>query len=345
MKKQSNLGRLLSYAGNRKILSYLSPDWILDVVMQQGRKDSLKNGVIDTIVVKNVFGGTSRLSFKSADQGREKFQGASLDFVWFDEEPPKDIYEECVMRVLDRCGEIYCTMTPLKGLTWVYDEIYLNVRQNPEIWYEQMEWKDNPYLDENEVEKLIASTSDDLQESRRFGRFKSEGGLVYSEFDETVLNINHHVKKIFELADSLGWARDGKGRLSALIDSASEQRTLAYQKSVAELFYDNGILVNSKVDKNLFSGISRIKSLFFERPPRIYIFRNCVNMIREIKGYNWGDGDRPVKRDDHAMDDLRYFVMSRPEPQDALFKTDKGLIGEDKDNLIRKLKRGRYEKR
>ena len=90
----------------QKILSYLSPDWILDVVMQQGRKDSLKNGVIDTIVVKNVFGGTSRLSFKSADQGREKFQGASLDFVWFDEEPPKDIYEECVMRVLDRCGEI-----------------------------------------------------------------------------------------------------------------------------------------------------------------------------------------------------------------------------------------------
>lgn len=378
----------------QKILSYLSPDWILDVVMQQGRKDSLKNGVIDTIVVKNVFGGTSRLSFKSADQGREKFQGASLDFVWFDEEPPKDIYEECVMRVLDRCGEIYCTMTPLKGLTWVYDEIYLNVRQNPEIWYEQMEWKDNPYLDENEVEKLIASTSDDLQESRRFGRFKSEGGLVYSEFDENVhvidpfpvprewqcnisidpglknplschfyavdgdgviyvvgehyeagKDINHHVKKIFELADSLGWARDGKGRLSALIDSASEQRTLAYQKSVAELFYDNGILVNSRVDKNLFSGISRIKSLFFERPPRIYIFRNCVNMIREIKGYNWGDGDRPVKRDDHAMDDLRYFVMSRPEPQDALFKTDKGLIGEDKDNLIRKLKRGRYEKR
>ena len=68
----------------------------------------------------------------------------------------------------------------------MYDEIYLNVRQNPEIWYEQMEWKDNPYLDENEVEKLIASTSDDLQESRRFGRFKSEGGLVYSEFDENV---------------------------------------------------------------------------------------------------------------------------------------------------------------
>ena len=32
------------------------------------------------------------MGFKSCDQGREKFQGSSLDFVWFDEEPPRDIY-------------------------------------------------------------------------------------------------------------------------------------------------------------------------------------------------------------------------------------------------------------
>ena len=35
------------------------------------------------------FGGISAIGFKSCDQGREKFQGASLDFVWFDEEPPR----------------------------------------------------------------------------------------------------------------------------------------------------------------------------------------------------------------------------------------------------------------
>lgn len=118
----------------QKILSYLSPEWISDIVMQSGRKDNPHNGVIDTIEIKNVFGGTSRLSFKSADQGREKFQGASLDFVWFDEEPPKDIYEECLMRVLDRKGDLFCTMTPLKGLSWVYDEIFLNAGNNAEIW-------------------------------------------------------------------------------------------------------------------------------------------------------------------------------------------------------------------
>lgn len=170
----------------QKILSYLSPEWISDIVMQSGRKDNPHNGVIDTIEIKNVFGGTSRLSFKSADQGREKFQGASLDFVWFDEEPPKDIYEECLMRILDRKGDLFCTMTPLKGLSWVYDEIFLNAGNNTEIWYEQMEWKDNPYLDKNEVEKLISSTSDDLQESRRFGRFADLHGQVFPEFDENV---------------------------------------------------------------------------------------------------------------------------------------------------------------
>ncbi|NLL56542.1 MAG: hypothetical protein GX242_04940, partial [Clostridiales bacterium] len=83
-----------------KVLNYLNPDWIQDIIMHTGSKQSASYGIIDTIIVKNVFGGVSKIGFKSADQGREKFQGASLDYVWFDEEPPKDIYEECKMRVL-----------------------------------------------------------------------------------------------------------------------------------------------------------------------------------------------------------------------------------------------------
>ena len=37
-----------------KILSYLNPDWIQDVVMLSGRKDSLSSGIIDYILIKNV---------------------------------------------------------------------------------------------------------------------------------------------------------------------------------------------------------------------------------------------------------------------------------------------------
>ena len=134
--------------------------------MLSGKKDSPSSGVIDKIYIKNVFGGISVLGFKSCDQGREKFQGTSLDFVWFDEEPPYDIYLECKMRVLDRCGEIFGTMTPLKGLTWVYDEIYLNKKNDKEVWYENISWQDNPFLNQKEIEKLTSEMSkDELEKS------------------------------------------------------------------------------------------------------------------------------------------------------------------------------------
>ena len=47
--------------------------------METGSKDFPQNGFVDYILVKNIFGGTSKIGFKSCDQGREKFQGTSLD--------------------------------------------------------------------------------------------------------------------------------------------------------------------------------------------------------------------------------------------------------------------------
>ena len=170
----------------KKILSYLRSDQIADIVMVSGRKDNPAAGIVDQIVVKNVLGGTSVIGFKSCDQGRERFQGSSLDFVWFDEEPPKDIYEECLMRVIDRRGDIFGTMTPLKGLTFVYEEIYMNRGNDPEIWYEFMEWADNPFLSKKEIAALTASMDETTLQSRRYGRFASREGLVYPEFDESV---------------------------------------------------------------------------------------------------------------------------------------------------------------
>ncbi len=180
----------------KKILHYLRPDWIEDVVMISGRKDNPQTGVIDQIIVKNVFGGTSVIGFKSCDQGRERFQGSSLDFVWFDEEPPQDVYEECLMRVVDRGGDIFGTMTPLKGLTFVYNEIYLNKKNNPQIWYEFMEWADNPYLPKKEITLLERTMDETTMQSRRYGRFAAREGLVYPEFDESVHVIEPIVRAI-----------------------------------------------------------------------------------------------------------------------------------------------------
>ena len=369
-----------------KILHYLNPSWIADITMLSGKKESPKFGVIDQIMVKNVFGGISVIGFKSCDQGREKFQGSSLDYVWFDEEPPKDVYEECRMRVLDKNGDIFGTMTPLKGLTFVYEDIYLNPNNSPDIWCEFMEWADNPYLPQAEIDALNSTLSKEQLEARRFGRFKANGGLVYSEFDENIhviepfnvprdwydqisidpglknplschfyavdydgtvyviaehfeaeKTVDYHAQRIKEICARLGWKTDGGGRIRALIDSAANQQTLSAVKSVSELFYEQGINVNPNVNKDLFSGIQRVKQYLHpvNGKPRLYIFSTCVNLIRELKSYRWGDADAPKKVDDHALDELRYYIMTKPENYSP--KREKTLIEKDKERLFRKI--------
>lgn len=370
-----------------KVLSYINPDWIVDIVMISGKKDNPSGGIIDYITIKSAMGGISKIGFKSCDQGREKFQGTSLDYVWFDEEPPYDIYSECRMRVLDKAGDIFGTMTPLKGLTWVYTDIYLKSDENSNIWTTFMQWEDNPYLNKEQIKQLQSSMSQEEIDSRKYGKFSSSYGLVYSEFDQNInvvqpfdipyewqddisidpgLNnplschfycvdydgniyvvgehfeagksVEYHANKIKELAKKLNWHFDSGGKLSALIDSAANQKTLASLKSVSELFYENGINVNPKVNKDLFSGISRVKSYLKDSngKSKLFIFSSCVNLIRELKSYFWGDNDVPIKKDDHCLDELRYYIMSRPE--NAAKEKYVSSISKDKERLIRRLK-------
>lgn len=393
--RQSTVGWVVSLStrvqkdvAQSKILSYLDKRFIREIVMVSGSASSPETGVVDRIVVENVFGNKSTIIFKSCEEGRDKFQGASLDYVWFDEEPPKDIYYECVMRVLDREGDIFGTMTPLKGLSFVYDDIYLNPTGDKEIFTIFFEWKDNPYLKKSEIKRLTASLSPEELEARKYGRF-TEGnrGMVYPEFTEfkhvvepfdvpvewqrtlsidpgfnnptschwyavdgdnniyvvaehyeSGKTVSYHAEKIKEISDAINWHRDFDGSISALIDTASTQRTLASIKSVADLFLDEGIRVNPKVNKNLFDGISKVKEYFAGRKgkPSIYIFSSCKNLIREIKGYMWGENEIPIKRDDHALDELRYFVMS----ESGKFKSPEveqlTVIQKDKRRLMKK---------
>ena len=65
--------------------------------------------------------GDSVLSFKSYAQGRESWQGASVDLLWFDEEPGFDIYLEGLSRTNATLGMVYTTFTPLKGRSRVVE--------------------------------------------------------------------------------------------------------------------------------------------------------------------------------------------------------------------------------
>jgi phage terminase large subunit-like protein len=88
-------------------------------IVEIKRAASAVPDAVDTVLVRHVTGGTSRLTIKTYDQGRLRWQGETLDFCWMDEEPPEDIYFEGLTRTNARGGIVTITFTPLKGMSAV----------------------------------------------------------------------------------------------------------------------------------------------------------------------------------------------------------------------------------
>ena len=130
----------------------------------------------------------STVGFKSVDAGWEKFQGTAKDLIWFDEEPAYDVYQECRMRIVDRKGCMIGTMTPLHGMTWVYDEIYEpwleGSRDDIECFISST--KQNPHIPQEEVRALEDSYYDEEKEARLLGKFVEFAGLIFKDYKRGV---------------------------------------------------------------------------------------------------------------------------------------------------------------
>jgi phage terminase large subunit-like protein len=74
-------------------------------------------GAMDTGRIRHKSGGVSLVGFKSYDQGRKKFQGTAKHVCWCDEEPPADVYDEMMLRLMTTDGIMLGTFTPLSGLS------------------------------------------------------------------------------------------------------------------------------------------------------------------------------------------------------------------------------------
>lgn len=99
-----------------------TPEWGTGIIPGEclDVKPMLKQGVSDAyeeVKVKHVSGDYSTFRLRSYDQGRRIFQGAELDLFWPDEEIPKDVYDEGLMRTMTTQGIVIMTFTPLNGLT------------------------------------------------------------------------------------------------------------------------------------------------------------------------------------------------------------------------------------
>lgn len=173
---------------------------------------------------------------------------------------------------------------------------------------------------------------------------------VYQEYYQEKTVVSTHVKMINELSkirNSEGQIIQDHYNYT-VIDPSTHAKTLEDKNghlfSVADEYLDAGIATIA-AQNDVLAGINRVKEYLKIDPtryhpflktddgepimgaPKLFIFPQCENLIEEIAQYRWKAysskmlanverddvKEAPVKRMDHAADDLRYAIMSRPQ--------------------------------
>ncbi len=179
-----------------------------------------KAEMVDTIYVRHKSGGISSLALKSYDQGRKSFQGTKKDFLWLDEEPPLDIYTECLLRTMDTSGDenstnglMILTFTPLSGMS----ETVLSFLPNGEVKEEIREnkyvvmasWDDVPHLTKEAKDLLWASIPPHQRDARSKGIPALGSGAIYPVTESDIFvddfAIPDHWPRAYGL--DVGWNR------------------------------------------------------------------------------------------------------------------------------------------
>ena len=160
--------------------------------------------------------GTSRLVFKSFDQGREAFQGTEQEVIWLDEESEAGIRNECLLRLMTTDGLLIETLTPLKGMTKVVMNYLPNGYQEGQTEAVSEDkalvmagWDDVPHLTEKQKDLIRSETPPHLIDARSKGIPSIGAGAIYplaeSEFLVDDFPLPKHWLRAYAL--DVGWNR------------------------------------------------------------------------------------------------------------------------------------------
>lgn len=175
--------------------------------------------------------------------------------------------------------------------------------------------------------------------------------FIYDEHYETGMLPEAHAKviKAKSVKSSEGaidyfnsYESNGKTYLRIIADPAGQSRSIVSGDRLFDEYMEHGISCES--GNNDFSlGYTRVSQYLHVDPdhvhpitgekgsPRLFIFRKCINTIKEYIGYEWENVKKPNERDasekpkkkaDHIMDETRYVIATRPEPSKLVKKQE-----------------------
>lgn len=149
---------------------------------------AMRRGVVnavDSVLIRHGGGGDvqaaeSSLGFKAYEQGRDKFQGETLEGGWLDEEPEDEgIYTEFLTRTNVGLKPLYMTFTPLLGMSTVVRRFYPTVTAVVGTHVTQMSIEDAEHYSPAERAAIIASYPAHERKARTKGIPQLGSGRVF----------------------------------------------------------------------------------------------------------------------------------------------------------------------
>lgn len=288
-----------------------------------------------------LFGGGDK-----ASAGR--IQGITLAGVMLDEVTlmKREFVEQAVARCSDRGARVWFSCNPEGPEHWFYKEWVARAEEKNAL-YLRFAMVDNPGLSEQVRQRYERMFQGAFYRRYVLGEWTAAEGLVYDFFDRDMMpeapegtferwriscdygtrnpasfglwgemdGVWYRVKEFYYDARARGRQKtDGEyvDDLEKLAGGRRVEMVIADPSAASfiEALRREGWTVR-KADNRVLEGIRRTAEALKSR--RIVICKGCEAAAREFSMYCWEDdssGDRVRKEFDHAMDDIRYFVMS-----------------------------------
>ena len=289
-----------------------------------------------------LYGGRDEGSFTS-------IQGVTLAGGLLDEAAlmPQSFVDQACARCSVRGGRVWLSCNPAGGPEhWFYKEWVARAEEKNAL-YLRFAMADNPGLSEQVRQRYERMFQGAFYRRYVLGEWTAAEGLVYDFFDRDMMpeapegtferwriscdygtrnpasfglwgemdGVWYRVKEFYYDARARGRQKtDGEyvDDLEKLAGGRRVEMVIADPSAASfiEALRREGWTVR-KADNRVLEGIRRTAEALKSR--RIVICKGCEAAAREFSMYCWEDdssGDRVRKEFDHAMDDIRYFVMS-----------------------------------
>jgi PBSX family phage terminase large subunit len=286
-------------------------------------------------------------------------QGMTLSGVLFDETAlmPRSFVEQAIARCSVNGSKIWFNCNPEGSGHWFKRE-WIDKATEKHLLYLHFELDDNPSLSERVKERYRRLYSGSFYERFILGRWTDTSGLIYPMFTvskHVVKTLPENFERYIVSCDygtvnpsSFGLWGLSHGIWYRISEYYYDSRREGIQRTDEEHYRGlEQLCCGRKIDKiicdpsaasfiacirshgkfnvtqaknDVLSGIRRVGDML--NSGKLKISANCTDCIREFELYRWDNSavaDRPLKENDHAMDDLRYFVAEVFKTSDSFF--------------------------